>query len=383
MESVVVGSAGIYSPEPFYTNALNATNSTVLEMWNVTYNQIYAANAVMEGVTASSALSTTQKNQLVGEALFVRALLHSYLTGLFGSCPYITTTDYELNSIVSRHPQAQVYAHCITDLLQAEILLGNAYVGTNRVRPNVFAVKALLARIYLYNNQWAEASNAASAVLNENGIYVWEPDLNKVFLKGCKTTIWQFAPATIFPNSQEGPTFIFNAGPPPVTSIATTLYDAFESDDQRKAQWTRTITSGSNTWHHAYKYKQGTGVTASTEYSVIIRLAEQYLIRAEARVRQGDLINAKEDLNFIRNNAGLGNTSANTSAEILDAILQERRVELFTEVGHRFFDLQRSGKLNTMLTPVKLGWNSTDSLWPVPQAELLLNPNLLPQNEGY
>ncbi|UPT70958.1 MAG: RagB/SusD family nutrient uptake outer membrane protein [Flavobacterium sp. JAD_PAG50586_2] len=374
---------GINSPEPFFNNALDATNGPVLEMWNATYNQIYAANAVIAGVNASTALTSAQKNQLVGEALFVRAMLHSYLAGLFGSCPYITTTDYELNSLVSRQPKAQVYANCIDDLLQAETLLGPAYVAPNRARPNVFAVKALLARLYLYNSQWAEASNAASAVLNETGTYVWETDLNKVFLKGCKTTIWQFAPGTIFPNSQEGPTFIFNAGPPTVTSLSPAFYAAFEAGDQRQVKWTRTITSGSNTWYHAYKYKQGTGVTTSTEHSIILRLAEQYLIRAEARARLGELTNAKQDLNFIRNTAGLGNTPANTATEILDAVLQERRFELFTELGHRFFDLQRFGKLDIMLTPVKPGWNTTDALWPVPQAELLINPNLLPQNAGY
>ena len=374
---------GVNSPEPFFNNALDATNGPVLEMWNATYNQIYAANAVIAGVNASTGLNTAQKNQLVGEALFVRALLHSYLAGLFGSCPYITTTDYEANSVVGRQPKPQVYANCISDLLQAETLLGPAYVAANRARPNAFAVKALLARIYLYNGQWAEASNAASAVLNETGTYVWEPDLNKVFLKSCKATIWQFAPGTVFPNSQEGPTFIFNAGPPTVTSLTPAFYNAFEAGDQRRLQWTRTITNGSNSWYHAYKYKQGTGVTVSTEHSIVLRLAEQYLIRAETRARQGELVNAKQDLNFIRNAAGLGNTPASTADEVLDAILTERRFELFTEFGHRFFDLQRFGKLDATLMPAKPGWNNTDGLWPVPQTELLINPNLLPQNAGY
>lgn len=374
---------GVTTAEPFYNNALNAANTPVQDMWGTTYNHIYAANAVIAGVSASTGLSTAQKNQLTGEALFVRALLHYYLAGAFGSCPYITTTDYLQNSVVHRLPKDQVYLQCITDLLQAETLLTPAYVGDNRVRPNVFAVKALLARLYLYNGQWAEASNAASAVINETATYVWEPDLNKVFLKGCKTTIWQFAAGGGFANTQEGALFIFNAGPPPTVSLSPTLYNAFEPGDQRKVKWTRTITNGTTTWYHAYKYKQGGGTTASTEYSIVLRLAEQYLIRAEARAQQGDFINAKQDLNFIRSSAGLGDTAAVTGTEILDAILQERRFELFTEQGHRFFDLQRNGKLDAVLTPVKPGWNTTDGLWPVPQSELLINPNLLPQNAGY
>ncbi|MNS80528.1 SusD family protein [compost metagenome] len=114
-----------------------------------------------------------------------------------------------------------------------------------------------------------------------------------------------------------------------------------------------------------------------------MRLSEQYLIRAEVRAQQGDLIGAKEDLDAIRNRAGLPQTTAGTKQEILDAILQERRWELFTEYGHRFFDLKRSGKIDAVLSITKTGWNTTDVLFPLPQNELSINPNLLPQNSGY
>jgi hypothetical protein len=108
-----------------------------------------------------------------------------------------------------------------------------------------------------------------------------------------------------------------------------------------------------------------------------------YLIRSEARARQGELSNAKDDLNVIRNTAGLGNTTAVTQNEILDAILHERQVELFSEFGHRFFDLKRFNALDSALSNVKADWNSTDALFPLPQTELNLNPNIGPQNPGY
>jgi len=111
-------------------------------------------------------------------------------------------------------------------------------------------------------------------------------------------------------------------------------------------------------------------------------MSEQYLIRAEARARQGELSNALSDLNVVRNLAGLPNATATTSAAIVAAVLQERQWELFTEYGHRFFDLKRTATLNSVLSSVKLGWNSTDQLWPLPEAELLVNPNLT-QNQGY
>ncbi|MNT42144.1 SusD family protein [compost metagenome] len=115
----------------------------------------------------------------------------------------------------------------------------------------------------------------------------------------------------------------------------------------------------------------------------MFRLAEQYLIRAEARVYQGDLIGSKEDLNRIRTTAGLNPTNAVTAEDIKTDILNQRRFELFTEFGQRFFDLKRTGKLDEILSVSKPGWNTTDSLWPLPALELNSNPNLNPQNPGY
>src|SRR5690606_19066848 len=110
--------------------------------------------------------------------------------------------------------------------------------------------------------------------------------------------------------------------------------------------------------------------------------AEQYLIRAEARAQLSNIAGAQADLNKIRIRAGLGETLASSQNELLTAILQERRFELFTEHGHRFFDLKRTGNLDNVLGS-KPGWNTTDRLFPLPEKELLLNPNLLPQNPGY
>ena len=90
-----------------------------------------------------------------------------------------------------------------------------------------------------------------------------------------------------------------------------------------------------------------------------------------------------EDLNVIRNRAGLGNTTALTQSALIVAVLEERQRELFTELGHRFFDLKRTNTLSNVLSPTKPGWDANDTLLPLPDAELLLNPNLKPQNPGY
>ncbi len=368
----------------FYTNSLLASDLEITELWTSSYNQIYSANAIIEGVASSSnALNTFDKNQLTGEALFVRALIHFYLVNTFGDIPCLLTTDYQQNKVAHRMPVSEVYAQIKADLLKASDLLPDGYIGTDRVRPNKWAAQALLARVCLYRQEWNEASNAASGVLNQTGLYVWPSGMGTVFGKGSPSTIWQLMPPIAGANTREAGTFIFVGGPPPSMAISDQLIGAFSDNDLRKSNWIKTVTNGTGTWYHANKYKAASNTGTSVEYSIVLRMAEQYLIRSEARAHQGNLLGAKEDLNKIRNLAGLSNTVAVTSDEIIEAILQERRRELFTEFGHRFFDLKRTGKLDQILSPLKPQWGTNDRLLPIPESELLLNPNLTPQNAGY
>jgi hypothetical protein len=122
------------------------------------------------------------------------------------------------------------------------------------------------------------------------------------------------------------------------------------------------------------------------EYPMILRLAEQYLIRAEARAQQNNLIGSQSDLNVIRTRAGLPNTSASTQQDLLSAIYRERQFELFTEMGHRWLDLKRTGSVDMIMnteTPQKGGiWKTTDQLYPLPLSEIQADINLT-QNPGY
>ena len=367
----------------FYQNTLLATGPEIAELWNSSYNQIYAANSVIKGISGSVSLSASDSEQLTGEALFVRAMIHFYLVNSFGPIPYVTETDYKKNGSLHKTPENEVYRFIKEDMQQAANLLPVNYVGTDRVRPNKAAAQAMLARICLYMELWEEAANYASAVLNQKELYIWPVPLDLVFLKDSRSTIWQLMPVTAGRNTYEANINIFTQGPPPSAAISSELLNAFSSKDQRKAQWIKAVTNGSSTWYHPYKYKKQSSTAASVEYSIVLRLSEQYLIRAEARAHYGDLIGAKEDLNRIRNHAGLENTAALTSSEIIDAVLAERRLELFTEHGHRFFDLKRTGRLNTTLSSVKPQWKNTSRQLPLPESELLLNTNLNPQNEGY
>lgn len=364
----------------FYNNALLPSNTDVSDWWANSYNEIYAANAMVEGLAASENIKSEDKAALTGEALFVRALLHFYLVNLYGAVPYITTTDYRLNQVTVKLPEEEVYQHIIDDLERAVEFLPEV-PNAARTRPNRAAAAALLARVYLYHGDWAEASNAASYILN-TGNYLMEDDIDKIFLKDSQSTIWQFSPQGDGINTNEGVTFIFNSGPPPFVALTTSLMESFESGDLRRSHWTAAVSGDAGVWYHANKYKEQTITDSAVEYSIILRVAEQYLIRAEARAQQGDLIGAIEDLNVVRNHAGLGNTTASGKMEILEAIQRERRVEFFTEQGHRFFDLKRTGTIDAALS-LKPGWNATDKFLPIPEADLLMNANLAPQNPGY
>ena len=376
---------GISSGETqfLYTNSVLPTTGIVAEWWRRSYNQIYAANTVYEGVSNATKLAQSDKDQLMGEALFVRALVHCNLANVFGAVPYITTTDYQQNQVAPKVAVAEVYSRCIADLETAQALLPTTDFGGSRVRPNKWAATALLARVYLYNGNFAEAANAASAVLNETGTYALVTDFDSAFLKDSPSTLWQLIPQNSGASTAEGTNFIFTAGPPPFVALTQSLLDAFEPGDLRKVHWVKGVTDGSTTWFHVYKYKQQSFAGSSTEYSIVLRLPELYLIRAEARAKQGFLSGAKDDLNAIRNLAGLPNTTTATQEEVLTAIVKERRVEFFTEGGHRFADLKRAGEANAVLDVAKPGWDAHEVLFPLPQNELLLNPNLEPQNTGY
>ncbi|MGC4041884.1 MAG: RagB/SusD family nutrient uptake outer membrane protein [Flavobacterium sp.] len=367
----------------YYLNALTPSLQDIKSLWTESYNQIYAANAVIYGAENSTTLSAANKNQLRGEALFVRAFLHFYLVNLFGDIPYITTTDYEVNSTVSRMPAATVYGLIKADLAAALDLLSQDYLSSNRVRPNKLAARSVLARVNLYMGNWDEASNDASAVINATDLYSIETNIDAAFLKTNPSTIWQFSPALSSNNTEEGSTFLFTSGPPPMSALTNTLVNSFDTADLRKTHWIGNVTDGTTTWYYANKYKNMLTEGGSMEHSIVLRLEEQYLIRAEARAHQGNLTGAKDDLDKIRTRAGLPNTAAVTDTELIAAVLEERKLEFFTEMGHRFFDLKRTNNLNSVLGTVKLGWQNTDKLLPLPVSELTLNPNLAPQNPGY
>jgi hypothetical protein len=369
--------------DDYFQNSLNPLSFSISENWNNCYKLIYEANSVLEGVEQSTALTESDKQSFAGEALFMRAYVHFYLLNLYGSIPYVTSTNYERNSRITKASPESVYTFILADLTLAKAYLKDDYVTEERVRPNRSVVSALMARVYLYTQNWEAAKKEASDIIGHSDVYSMMEDLDKTFLKNSSSTLWQLMPNAPGVNTHEAGSFIFVTGPPTYRAVSTFLLAAFEEGDLRKTHWLGSVTKGSDTWYYPFKYKQNKNTGTSQEYSILFRLEELYLIRAEAAAHLGQLAEAKSDLNRIRKRAGLENTIATTEAELLQAILRERRVEFFTELGHRWFDLKRTGQADAVLSVAKAGWDTRDILWPLPENDLRLNPGLRPQNAGY
>jgi hypothetical protein len=370
--------------DPFFTNSISPSHANLFsKLWRPAYNNncIYSANSTIAGLNQSSKLSDSLKQQLIAECKVIRSLAYFYLVNLFGDVPLVTTPDFSTNALLGRTATPLIYEQLATDLSSAFTVLHTNYPTANRARVNKWTVAALLARIYLYQKDWAHAEYYSNLVII-SGTYSLNSSLNAVFTStSSNETIWQLIRDSN-PTS-DGATFIpASTTTKPTYTITTNLLNAFMAGDLRKNAWLAKNTISSIDYYYPNKYKSRLA-TQAIEYQILFRLAEQYLIRAEARAQQNNLAGAASDLNMIRNRAGLGNTSANTQSTLIDAILAERRLEFCFEMGHRWLDLKRTGKADAVLQPIKgSNWQSTDVFFPIPQSEIDKNPNLT-QNPGY
>lgn len=367
------------------SNQILASNASITNIWNSCYHTIYESNALLEGIKSSTRMSETAKDQLTGEGLFLRAFAQLNLCSLFGDVPLANTTNYRINSHISRSRKAEVIQSVITDLNKAIPLLNTDYNAwkSERVRANQWAAKALLARAFLYQGDWENAAQMSSQVIQNSVLYeVLSPD--KVFLKNSREAIWQLKPEGLSFNTTEGNLFILN-DQPYICTLRSDFIQNFEAGDQRAIQWIGQFSQDGESWYYPYKYKISQGGSPLNEYSMVLRISEQYLIHAEAQVRLDQYKNALDDLNILRLRHGGLTIPLNKAVDrnqCLDLVLHERQVELFMEWGHRWIDLNRFGKTSEVLESLKPGWINSAVLYPIPQTELTANTALL-QNPGY
>ncbi|HNP94090.1 MAG TPA: RagB/SusD family nutrient uptake outer membrane protein [Cyclobacteriaceae bacterium] len=364
---------------PFAANEVTPLNPNLMSKWNNIYNLIYQTNAVMRGLSESTAIDELSKNQLLGEALFMRAYFHLLLVSFWGDVPWVTSTDYLINAKLSRSPAIEVYQNIIEDLVEAKNLLPAE--APQHIRPTKVAASALLARVYLYTQNYGAAEAEASLVMVQVQL---EEDLSSVFLIESAEIIFQLQSITPRINTWDGNSYVLISAPQDL-ALKVSFIQAFEPGDLRQQAWTNSFTDGVEIWYYPFKYKVRTlpdANSSKTEFQVLLRASEMYLIRAEARANLDNIAGASEDLNAIRTRAGLPVTNATDKNSMLLAIEHERRFELFTENGHRWLDLKRTNRLDAVIGSLKPGWQPTDALFPIPQFERNRNSNIS-QNPGY
>ncbi|HEY9262723.1 RagB/SusD family nutrient uptake outer membrane protein [Chitinophaga sp.] len=404
----------------FYTNKLLLDNILApAPFWVTAYKAVYSANSVLAGVAASTSLAMTDsvKRQLNGESRFARAFCFFYLTNLYGEIPLPLSASPVAEATQKRQPLDKVNQQITDDLNAAIQLLPDNFSVTKgtKVRPNKYAAIALLARHYLYQKKWKEAAEQADIVINSGQFGL--TSLAETFGASSRESIWQlkfsgngvatYMPETIaltpqlslsmldqatqemFLDPDQFVTFSYMVIP--FYIMSDHLVNAFEPGDQRKDKWTDSMhTPAAAPWNGVeYRFvRKYVRLTADGQdappYYTVMRLAEQYLIRAEARAQLNDIGGAAADINLLRSRAGLHDTKAASQQDMLDAIAHERQIELFAEWGHRWFDLKRSGKAAQVLGAIaeKQPWTDDKLLLFVPPDEIKNDPALT-QNPGY
>ncbi|MBB4119903.1 hypothetical protein GGR32_002215 [Mesonia hippocampi] len=358
-------------------------NPNNLKLWSSTYQTVYMVNSFLEGLEASDSLPEELANQLRGEALFVRGFTYFYLKQLYGNVPLILTSDYRLNASATSNTPEEIQTQILADLQIAENLLSDAYPQQERTVVNSYAVKALLARISLFDKNWELALEYSNQVIAKTALYSLEENVNDVFLANSKEAIWQISPlggGNSTTNTHEWT--IFSSAFPQLR-LKPGFESNFETGDLRKEHWIEQHSE--NATYRPFKYKAGNTGNVVTEYSMVFRLAEQYLIRAEAQAQLGNMPAAIAAIDHIRERAGIPLIAQSqpqiSKEDFLTLLLEERERELFSEWGHRWFDLGRTNKLDNIFNSSPF-WSETDSLYPIPEEERIKNPNLT-QNPGY
>jgi len=373
--------------------------------WPDTYQTIMLANTLVEGLPGANAtgLDVETRDEYIAVAKTIRAYAYFMLVRVFGEVPLVLSTNVDQTQFLGRSAVKEVYAQIESDLLDA---ISGLPAGTGRPYyiSSRFVPQSILANVYLTEGKWEDAETAASSVI-ESGNYQLEADPDNVFLQRSTETI--LATGYTSDYSGEGSRTAYNDGwttrPYDASSEATDpglsedLLNNFEPGDQRKVKWVILANEqgypnpNNRMFQNKYKYAWILDILPPVgleDDNKLIRLAEIILIRAEARARKSspDLAGSADDLNIIRNRAGLANTAASSQTDLIDAVLHERRVEFFFENGVRWFDLVRTGKADAVLSviPYKAAnWKPYMVLAPIPKEELDKNKNLLPQNQGW
>jgi hypothetical protein len=356
-------------------NIIASDNAIIDGIWTSNYDCINRVNNVLERIGAID-MGSDKRNLYTGDGLFLRALSHFNLLCYFGAIPIKTKPTLDLSNInQARNPVSEVYKQIIADLIQAEkILPASRSLGW----ASSFSATALLARVYLtqfhYTNDPAIAELAkgkADEVINHGG-FILSPAYGELFNGNTTESIFEVIfdaqnynrlAQYFFPVSLTGR---YEVSPP------SAFVQSFQATDT--VRFDASITFDEKNLPYGIKYKD---YTSGTDRVYVFRLAEMYMIRAEAQAyTNGNIEEILADINTLRLRSGLVATTANTYDELKLAIEGERRHEFAFE-SQRWSDLVRTKRATTVV-----GIDEKYTLFPIPLSEMQTN-NLMTQNPGY
>ena len=367
---------------------LRSDNIAVETVWDDTYDDINRVNEIIDKVPNVADLEAGEKDEILGEAYFLRALDYHSLVRLWGGgtegVPLRLTpvaSAAEANQI-ERATLADTYAQILADLSQAEQLITADESQTRQA--SLGAAYAIESRVRLYMQDWAGAEAAAAKV--EAMSYSLAPNFSDLFDASGNNTPEDIFRVTFTPTQSQAVGFYYlpkalggryEESPTTGPSGIIAAFDpasggsiaAYNPTDER-GKWS---ISRSGTRTYAAKFRNPSG----DEDLHVIRLGEVILIRAEALAHLNRLPEAVDEYNRLRVRAGLAPdpTVGLTQAGVLAAIARERRLELAFE-GDRWPDMVRTGEA------IAIGVDPVQTLLPIPQSELDVATKMT-QNPGY
>ncbi len=384
---------------------LSYNESATSGLWGYAYFVISAANNVIDNLEGKESPDVTQQDldNLKAEALFLRALAHFDLVRLYArsyaynpdglGVPIILHTDATATEQPERNTVRDVYEQVITDLRDAESLMSDDYIRTgvsdSKAVANKNVIRALLARAYLYSQQWQLAADYATLVINSGDYTMWEADeLADVYAadkpEGGEVIFEIYgARANSYDEYWEGPAHMTSPDGYADCGASNDLVELYDEGDARLDLF-RTHEDAQGQWWTAKYIGKGLG-TPEVSNVIVLRLSEMYLIRAEAMINGASISGATPvgDLNMITSKR---NAAAYTSAGS-DIVYLERRKELAFE-GHLWFDASRTRRGITRndysgdAVNQNIPADSHLFALPIAKRELDVNENLV-QNEGY
>jgi hypothetical protein len=361
---------------------VKADLGAVSTAWSAIYNTINRANNILNkipGVATTATFTEAVKNQLLGEAYFIRALAYFDLARTWGGVQIVLepTSSPTGRTSEKRSTLAQTYQQVLNDLVSAEGLLPET---TNRIRATKKTVWALRARYHLYQREWADAEAYATKIISDNANYQLRNPYSSFFSNNAQATpesVFELYYNTTVTNNQASQWQPSTRGGVgwirPGAAIIALLNDPLTGGN-RNTLLQRVLINGVENWFGNLYYR-----TNGTDPAFLIRVAELYLIRAEARAQLSDITGAIADLNTIRQTAGISTSVDATISRdnLLLLIENENRLEFAFE-NHRWYDLLRTGRAAEVLAIT----NPEKFLLPIPYSEVLVDP-ALEQNPGY